>query len=254
MKRPLVIATANWPRNVLIVCLFVEAWLIFLHFRLTQYENPTVTLLGQAFDLTRESALPTYWSSLLALGVGASALAVFLVEKAKGKPSVSKVAWLVAAILFTCISLDDAMAFHERLGAITSLDLMERLHYRSYPWHITVAPLFALGFLAIAIPIWRAVKCLPGLTFMLLVGFACYGGAIALDFVEGIYQMSRAGSTPPAFLNLPMLMVTEEALEMAGTTFFLYVFFSYFLHRLDETEVLIQRDPLSGQVAPRASQ
>ena len=223
--------TKNQARNLLIVCFFIEAWLIFLHVTLALHATPTVRALGQAFDVTREASIATYWSCLLALGTGLACLFVANLLRRKGASKLRYRGWIFAGVVFICVSIDDAIAFHEKVGAITSLGLMNSLKYPSYPWHITVAPIVVTGLLLAAFVIWRDIRKIRGLTAMLLLALGCFAMALGLDFMEGVAEMAALESVVPAAASehMPLLMLTEEVLEMAGTTIVLYVVFSYLM-------------------------
>lgn len=224
--------TNNRARNLLIACLFVEAWLVFLHVRLAYHATPSVRLLGQAFDVTRESSIATYWSSLLALGVGVASFLIAHLLRRNGAPGLRTRAWTFLGIVFVLVSIDDAIAFHEKIGSITSLGIMRSLNYSSYPWHITVAPFIALALLLAVYFIWRDIRKIKGLAAMLILALVCFAAAFGLDYVEGLKEMAAmaSGELAPGSQHLPLLKLTEEALEMAATTIFLYVVFSYLTH------------------------
>jgi hypothetical protein len=224
-------ASKNRARNLLIACFFVEAWLIFLHIQLALHSTPTVRALGQAFDMTRESSIATYWSCLLALGTGLACFFVASLLRQNGASGLRYRGWIFAGIVFVCVSVDDAIAFHEKIGAITSLGLMHSLNYPSYPWHVTVAPIVGAGLLLAALVIWRDVRKVRGLTATLLLALGCFAVALGLDFMEGITEMAALESVVPAVEvdYLPIMMLTEEGLEMVGTTMILYVVFSYLM-------------------------
>jgi len=217
----------NRARDLLIAFLFIEVWLVFLHFQLALHTTPTVRALGQAFDITRESSIATYWSSLLALCVGMVCFFVAIQRRqsATTKPGYRK--WIFAGVVFVCLSIDDAIAFHEKIGAITSLGLMHALNYPSYPWHVSVAPIIIICLLTAVIGIWRDVRKIKGLTALLLLALGCFAAALGLDFLEGVEEMAALQTGAASSPGLPSRMVIEELLEMVGTTFLLYVVFAY---------------------------
>ncbi len=222
-----------WPGNLLIFCLFVEAWLIFLHFRIALHPNASVSVLGQAFDFTRESSLPSFWGCLVAFFTGIFAYLVSFCLGRFGGAKSALLGWKIVAVLFIVFAVDDAIGMHERIGAITSLDLMDSIGYKSYPWHIVVAPIFGISLLIALVLIWKSVRSVKGLLPMLALGIFSFGAAFGFDVVEGIEQMkgiSKLDQLGEMVEFLPYLMLMEEVLEMAGTTFFLFVAFSYFLH------------------------
>jgi len=221
----------NWARNQLVLSLFILAWLVFLHYRLSLHHLPGVQVLGQAFDLTRESSFPTFWTSLLTLGIGLLCFVISHFLRHEGAPKMRRYAWSFAGIVFLVFAVDDAIAFHERIGSITSLNLVSALRYPSYPWHVTVAPILGLGLLLTFFIIWRDIRKKPGLTAWLFLALACFAGAFFLDFREGVLQMeSSALQQPvPGSEALPQLMLVEEVLEIAGMTFLFFVVLSYLI-------------------------
>jgi len=220
-------AVNSRARDLLIACLFVEAWLVFLHFQLALHATPTVRALGQAFDMRREASIATYWSCLLTLGIGLVCFCVTVIQRRNGSAKLSCRGWAYAGIVFVCLSVDDAIAFHEKIGAITSLELMHSLNYPSYPWHVSVAPIITFCLLSAAFVIWRDVRRIEGLTAILLLALGCFAIALGLDFMEGIEEMAAMETGAANSPVLPFLMVAEELLEMVGATLILYVVFSY---------------------------
>lgn len=251
--QPLHFSSSNWPRNLLVVCLFIEAWLIFLHLRLSFNATATDSVLGQAFDFTRESSLPTYVGCVIAFGVALAAFSVHLLAGNQEDSKLSKYAWLGAATLFAMFSVDDAIGMHERIGAITSLELMDSLSYPGYPWHITIAPVFGGGLLAVVFLIWRDIRSIPGLASMLILALFCYIGAFGLDVIEGFEQMRFTRGIAPAEANpqLPLLMLTEEVLEMAATSLFLYTFARYLLVRTNGMKFSVSNQAVAAGVEKR---
>ncbi len=240
------------PRSLLLLCLFIQAWLVFLHMRLADHENPGVTVLGQAFDVTRESSVPTSWAFLQAVGVAVTAAWVAILLRVQGVTLGRRIGWIGAAFLFGAIAIDDAAALHERFGSITSLDLMRDLGYPSYPWHVTVAPFLGLGLLTILALVWRDIASVPRGRILILLALGCFGFSQGIDFVEGIERMS---SLPTEALSkaLPPWMMIEETLEMVGTALILYVFVAFLARRACGLQfVFIDKGGLSGSTRERA--
>ncbi len=219
----------NRARDLLIACLFVEAWLVFLHFQLALHATPTVRALGQAFNLTRESSIATYWSCLLTLATGVVCFVVANLLRQSGASKFRHRAWIFSGIVFVCLSIDDAVALHEKIGAITSLELTHALNYPSYAWHISVAPVIVVALILAALVIWREIRDNTGLTITLLLSLGCFTLALGLDFMGGIEEMAaiESGGAAAASQSLPILMVIEEVLEMAGMTIMLFVVYSH---------------------------
>ncbi len=151
----------------------------------------------------------------------------------------SRFGWLIATFLFGAIALDDAVGFHERIGAITSLDFMEDIHYKSYPWHITVAPIFGIAFIVMLTLILLAIRKIEGLFSLLILALSLFALILGIDFLEGIELMAAAGSevlNEGTSRKIATLMVTEEFSEMAGTILFLHIFVSCFCSEVQSIE------------------
>lgn len=244
------VSTRKWARNQVVVCLFVLAWLIFLHFRLALHPVPGVQVLGQAFDLTREASFPTFWGCLLSLGVGLCCFAIaHFLPHGDASPSRRR-SWGFAGLVMLVFAVDDAIAFHERVGSITSLKFVDAMGYTSYPWHLTVGPILGLGFLVAGLVIWRDIRKLRGLTTALFLAVAGHAAAFALDIREGTIQMASLALQQPAkgSESLPMAMAVEESLEIAGTTLLLFVVFRYLTHLIGDLDL---RWKESGAEHPR---
>jgi len=230
------------------MCLFIQGWLVILHCRLANDPNPGVAVLGQAFDLTRENSIPTVWAFLQAFGVATIAWLVLGLRRRQGIPMRHSFGWMIAAILFLTIAVDDAASLHERIGSITSLGLIDGIGYPSYPWHLTVAPLFASGVILIVFFLWDDLKEVRGGRALVVAAVACYAISQGIDFVEGVERMSNL---PMAGISklLPHSMVIEEVLEMAGTAMFGCAFAACLLKQVAGIPIIFRG---AGATAPEA--
>ncbi|RZV49376.1 MAG: hypothetical protein EX270_12765 [Pseudomonadales bacterium] len=77
------------------------------------------------FDLARENALASWYSSLLLLLVACMSLVCFIVDRNEQKSRRGQIlafGWLFFAVTFLLLSLDEAGSLHERLGMLASLN------------------------------------------------------------------------------------------------------------------------------------
>lgn len=211
----------QWARDVFIVIVFLQLWLVLLHLRLAQHPDLDVKVVGGAFDLTREATIPSTFSSLLAFFVAAIAGYAGALCRAEPKRRKERAAWWLLSLTFLAVGIDDGAALHERFNAVISLSFVEQVGYPSYPWHLVVAPWFAVGIL-LGTTLLVVSGRLQGLQILVWTSaVTCFGLAGALDFVEGWEILSRAPNTPiPEKLGFTML--AEECLEMLGTALFAY--------------------------------
>ena len=234
------------PANLLIFCLFVHGWFVILHLHLAEHPNPGAAVLGQSFDLLRESSLPTTWAVLQAVAVAGVAGLVALCLGAQGVPKNRRVGWVFASGLFALIAMDDAAGLHERLGAITSLELMTNLGYPSYPWHIVVAPIFAGLLMLVLYLLWADLGKVKGCRALVVAAVACFGFSQVIDFYEGIDRMSQ-GALIAIPKSLPAWMVVEEVVEMAGTALFLCAFVAVLKDRVQGLPLVVVAEAEPGK-------
>lgn len=233
VTRPLskIRASLSAPAKLTLCAFFIQAWLIILHFRLADHATANVRVVGQAFDLLRESSIPSAFGAFQA--VFACVTAGLIAGKVR-KNDCSRTRWIgwigVMAVFFV-IAADDAAAIHERVNAIVSLDLIESLQYPSYPWHIVFVPFFAVALL---VPLWIVrADLMITLSQSVSLGIAllCFALSQSFDFAEGWEMMNRAHGDPIS-AQLIQMMLAEEVLEMIGTTLFVYVFLTTLLRNL----------------------
>ncbi len=220
------------PRYFLIVALFIQGWFLILHFWLAEHADPSVRVLGRAFDLTREGTFPTFWSCLQAMII---AVAAFVIAWTLQSPSAKRrlrLAWQGIGVLFTLIALDDAAGIHERVSAITAMSLMDRLAYPSYPWHVLLAPFLVIGLLMSAGVLLVEIKECVAKRAALGLGLLCFAAAIVMDFAEGLGVMAELTEASHDTVSSTDKAV-EEMLELIGTTMFAFVTLSLLVGRLD---------------------
>lgn len=220
------------PRNYLVTVLFMQAWFLLLHFLLAQHTDPSVRVLGKAFDLTREGTVPSFWASIQALIVALAAFGIAWGLKGDFKQRILRTGWYAVGGLFTIIALDDAAGFHERVSAITAISWMDGIDYPSYPWHVILAPFLVIGLLASGWMFWKALGPMISGQIALGLAFLCYGGAFVIDFAEGLGAMAEL--TESSFETLTSTdKAVEEMLELVGTTLIAYVALMLFARRFD---------------------
>ena len=189
------------------------------------------------FSLGDEVSIPT-WFNVTQTGVaGLVVLGIFFVRRFQAARRPELVAWAVLAAFFVFMAVDDAARFHERVGsAIGDVAIGNGLisgdGIRSYYWITFLGPVFTAAGLFMVIFLWRAFGPYR-LRRYLLFGPALYAVAIGLDFIEGL---GGAHESIARRLQLSVgevahfLVVTEEYLEMVGTTVILFAFLTYLAH------------------------
>jgi hypothetical protein len=213
-----------WVKRITLFCfacaLIVGAADLFLvHLDLSPSK-----ILARSFDISMEESLGTWFSSAQALLVGLVAAAI-LVHSSKHDTTFVVIGWGIVALFFIFISLDDTAKFHERLGTALRLKYEQRTDiplsnwFPSYGWQLFIAPFFmAMGVFVLWF-LWNAVAA--GLRIWVLVALSLFGIAVGLDFIEGLNRETMSDDS-----SRHLMQLSEEVLEMLGTTTFLFVFLS----------------------------
>lgn len=235
-------------RRVLVVALGCEAALLLLDLLVGRTGALGFPPLDQLFDLTRESSLGNYFSSVQSLAV---ALVLVLI---RGRVALEGPAarwrrrgWALLALFFLFLGVDDGVMLHERIGSFaTHLGGVgfHRLEasFGSYSWQIVLGLPFAAAGLFMLAFLWRELQLRDRLLFFMAL--ACYGVAVGLDHIEG-----RPGALVPLVPLLRMnvdavqhlVQLVEELLEMLGTTLFLTSFLGRLFTGADRIELELTR-------------
>lgn len=188
--------------------------------RLNFIDNNSPTLLRnliKLFDFDTERNMPTLFSSILLL-ICASLLGLIgLYEKQR---SAKYMPWLVLSLVFTFISLDEILTFHEQL-AIPVRTLFNTSGVFYFAWIIPYGIVAGLGL----IMFYKFFMSLPRKTLRLFLSALVifFLGAVGMEMLGG----RVAETTGMSNLNFYALYTIEESLEMIGTIIFLYALLTY---------------------------
>ncbi len=161
------------------------------------------------FDLDEEESLGTWFSALILVIAGQ--LCWLQARLLKGKPGMHRPAWLLLALGFHLLSLDEIAGFHETVNTV----------FKDTHW-TTFGALIGLFAGAAFLPfLWR----LPGYTRALFIvsGLIYLGGAVGVEFGTLGYEEADALDTLP--YNLWNAL--EEGMEMAGIILFIDTLLKY---------------------------
>ncbi len=167
--------------------------------------------------LDAEQTLAAWYSSSMMLAAAALLFLAGLASRSAGRPSGLRrmhLYWFALAVLFACMSIDEAVSFHEVL--ITPL----RTHLNTdgalyFAWVIPGA-IFVAVVGALFIPFLLALPRALAAGFALSGGLFV-GGALGMEFVGG-YFVSSEGWDSKRYIAAAVI---EESLEMIGLTVFL---------------------------------
>lgn len=200
-------------------------------------------LLGKAFlyniapffNVGVEANLPTFYSSVLLLGAASCFLLASHASKLCAHKKIITNSWRMLAVFFALLSLDEFVAFHEKLKLIMTAmgkyifipNFMKSVWYSS-------AIVICLALLAFLIPLLRSLSPkVKGL--FIFSGLAFIGGAIGVEAVS-LRVMNNSQDFSFDFLYL-LLSTLEEFLEMAGVSLAIYAILVYISEWVDVARV-----------------
>lgn len=220
-----------WARRLSTLCVGLTLAVGLADFVFVYLELFPSRILARSFNVALEESVGTWLSSTLALWVALTSAAIFWHSR-RHEASMLSLGWVLIALIFLFISLDDTAKIHERLGTalrvkyerVTDTELS--MWFPSWGWQLFVVPLYAAMGLYM---LWFLARVLPTREKLYIVlGFSLLSLAISLDFVEGMRIPELQGDS-----SRHLQQLVEEVLEMLGTITFLYVFLRVLSTRIE---------------------
>lgn len=244
-------------RRVFLACLIAEALLVLLDYVINYLHGVDDDSIRKIFNVAREESIPTWFATLQAAGVGLVLFLIYRVHRRSGERRRSRAGWLVLSGFFVFISMDDAAVIHERVGSAMGRFLEEGNpedvpawlkplgELPSYNWQTYVMPLFAAVGVFLLVFVWKRMGRYDLRRYMIL-GLSVFVLAIGLDFLEGmdgLYDGWADRLKVREYTVSHYFKVTEETLEMVGTTLFLVGFLKYLARVSDGLRIEVRRAP-----------
>ena len=201
---------------LLIIILFLEiANIIGLLF---YFNDANIGWLFNLFNIRTEGNIPAYYSSITILFASFLLGFISLFRKLNG---LSYSLWLVLAIIFFYLSIDESVQLHERVGVLFDRNF-ELTGYLSWGWVIPY------GFFFIVFSLVYYFKFLPKLPkkiswLFIIAGSIYVTGAIGIEMLAAKNYSSDNFSE---ILNAICYSI-EEFLEMLGIALFIYSLLLY---------------------------
>lgn len=177
------------------------------------------------FNMGKEVSVPTLYATLLLVGNGFLFFVLFRAERASA--GAARV-WLLLALVFWFLAIDEYAVLHERLIG----PVREGLGLGGYLYFAWIVP-YAVGvavLAAIVLPvIWRL-----GWRYRLLFGTAAVlylSGAIGVEMLGGAYYEAQEEQVD---LTYRLFQTVEESLEFLGLVALAYTLLSLARSRVDE--------------------
>ena len=224
---------------ILLLCLSCAFLFVLLDLYVNWLRWSDSRAIRRMFNITREDGLASLFSVVLTLMV---ALVIWLIYALRRRTAegVNVIGWLVLALFFTYMGIDDGAMVHERIGTVFK-KANNTLELPSYGWQMVVAPFFILMGAFMFWFLWRQSRAMIRRDW-LIMALGCLALAMVLDFIEGMddaYQALESAMSWPVPTISHFSKSLEEFLEMAGMSFMLILFLNYLAALTEELEVRI---------------
>lgn len=236
--------------TVLIACLLLEIGFVLIDYHVNYGRLTDIGALRRLSNIAREDGLASWFGTTQTLLVALTTWSIWFLVRAQQAPSWRQAGWLIVALTFSYMAVDDGAQIHERLGTTFTV-LRERSGadavgvFPSYAWQVLFLPIFATLGLIIGAFLWRELRDIPS-RILVLAALSLFGLAVGLDFLEGLdekhpwnvyariaerydlahFTTARFRASPYATLR-HFSRSLEEFLEMLANTFLWAAFLSH---------------------------
>ena len=202
----------------------------FYFFQTAQIETPPwVSYVWVQFNLAAENNLAAWFSSMLLLLIAVTSAFCFVLDR-HCRPLAHHqrlhYGWLVYALVFALLSLDEMGAFHERIGMLA---VSGSLDDHAAGWEVVLAPV--IGLVAVFLVTFNLVYVRKVRVALLL---SCLGTLLFLTIPiqEHVESTLRLSSETAAWQRPVLHILLEEGTELAGSFCFLSAAGLYAIQRI----------------------
>lgn len=213
---------------VFLGCLIVELALVYLDLTINWWQWSDSGPIRRLFNTTREDGLASWFAVSQTLVVALVAWLLFTILLHQNTTVWRRAGWLIIALFFSYMCIDDGAMVHERLGSAFK-ETTDAAGLVTYAWHYVLLPFFVgMGVFILAF-LWREMPVVRA-RLMILAALGCFGLAVGMDFVEGMDDGYRVlvdatGWKPATVRHFSKSL--EEFLEMVGMSLFLAAFIGH---------------------------
>ena len=220
----------------------IELLLVFLDLYVNWGKAADSSAIRRMFNITREDGLASWFAVTQTFVVALVLWAIFAVSTRDQGKKMERFGWLLLAIFFTYMAIDDGAMVHERLGTASenlgedSLISQVTGAFPSYAWQalfllpLTIMGMFMLWFL------WCVLSDKVS-RIGIIAALSLFGIAVAMDYIEGLEfgytpladAYGWSGSSARHFAKS-----IEEFLEMLAMSLWLLIFLRHFARRTPE--------------------
>jgi len=223
-------------RVVLLSGVALELAFLLLDYHVNYGRATDIGALRRLFNIAREDGLASWFASTQTLLVGITAWACWLAARAHGAVGRHHAGWLLVAMLFGYMALDDGVQLHERVGTAVSAVSLTPAWFPSFSWQLVFVPTLGLALLAAVVFLISEIPSRQAHR-ALIAAVLLFGLAVVLDFFEGLplahpwnvhrelaLRFDLAGFTEARFGERPydtllhFSRAIEETCEMLATT------------------------------------
>ena len=175
-------------RAVLVAGVLVEIALVVLDYHVNFGSAVDIGAIRRLFNIAREDGLASWLATTQTLLIALTLWLIYVSVRHRPGLHWKARAWLVLALFFSYMAVDDGAQLHERLGTAME-DWREASGAHdlspSYEWQVLFLPVFGLLGLFLLGFLWRELATRSSRT-ILVASLACIAVAVGLDFVEGL--------------------------------------------------------------------
>jgi len=238
--------TGTWKRRPLLlifaVCVLLEFVLVLLDLYVNWFRWADSSAIRRLFNITREDGLASLFAVIQTFLVALVVWLIYALEVRKPGRKVHAAGWLVLAVFFSYMVIDDGAMGHERIGSAFK-HANEGIQLHSYAWQIVLAPAFVIMGLFMGGFLWQLGNHSIQRSW-LIAALACLGVAMALDYVEGVegaYRVLPDRTSWSEKMIAHFSKSLEEFLEMLGMRLLLILFLNYLGLLTEKTEIRIAK-------------
>jgi hypothetical protein len=159
-----------------------------------------------SFNFNAESSIPAWYSSMLMAAAALLLLAIAASTEGRHR-------WRALAVVFFCLSADEAISIHERL-VLPIREALGLSGFLYFSWVVAAAPLLVLGALYFR-PLVNSLQA-PVRMQVIVSGTVFVAGAFGFELVGGYVTSAGLGK-----VAIALSVTAEEILEITGLTLFL---------------------------------
>jgi hypothetical protein len=258
-------------RNIFLVCLLVNLAFFLLDCFVNYRGWIDISSIRRLFNTTREDGMASWFAVTQTVMVALTLWLMFVTATQQQGSRWRRAGWLVLAIFFTYMAIDDGSALHERLGqafetiqesgpeeswGAALLDV-----FPSYAWQVCLLPFFGAMGVFMVVFLWRELSETPA-RVLVAAAIACLVLAVGLDFVEGldpdhpwnVYTrlserfgwegITTEGYDTPYKVLRHFSKSIEESIEMLAMTVLWIVFLRHWIRSTGDLRVrFVRREP-----------